>query len=447
MLAADGGGGGYNGHQIYQLMHAPGKFTDSLAEANSAADKLHKLHQEIADELTSLQLSMGESWKGQDAEAAKARMDLFRKSSDEVSTSLQPTRESTQSQHSAFFDSRYKLKPMPPQPDTASGWSWLPGVDDQDDKNAQWQELDRHNRDVYSSYANTSSANGAVIVKEYQPVGEAGTAGADEAGQGTSGSTSRTSATPTVGAGGGGGFAGGGGASYSGATSVSSTPHVNAPAASWNSSPSAPSSVPGGGQYGGTSPIPGTSGGTSPSGYPGGTTPSGYGTGPGGFGPGAGGLGGTGYGAGGFGSSTRGGRGAGADFGPGGGAAFGPVGGGAGGFGGGSGSVGGGAGGAGGSGQGLGAGRAAGVGMPGTGSSGMGGAAAGGAMGGRGGMGAGGMMGGAGAGKGQGGEDKEHQRKYGLDSDDWFRPERDEDGGILRDPLTGMPVVPPVIGE
>ncbi|MGH3520019.1 MAG: hypothetical protein ACRDQ7_22055, partial [Haloechinothrix sp.] len=72
---------------------------------------------------------------------------------------------------------------------------------------------------------------------------------------------------------------------------------------------------------------------------------------------------------------------------------------------------------------------------------------AGGPAAGRGGIGGTGMMGGAGGGRGQGAEDQDHQRKYGLDSDEWFKPERDEDGGILRDPVTGYPVVPPVIGE
>ncbi|MGH3951722.1 MAG: hypothetical protein ACRDSE_21835, partial [Pseudonocardiaceae bacterium] len=57
-----------------------------------------------------------------------------------------------------------------------------------------------------------------------------------------------------------------------------------------------------------------------------------------------------------------------------------------------------------------------------------------------------GMMG-AGAGRGQGGEDSEHQRKYIQENDDLFKPELDENGGIWRDPLTGYPVMPPVIGE
>lgn len=57
-----------------------------------------------------------------------------------------------------------------------------------------------------------------------------------------------------------------------------------------------------------------------------------------------------------------------------------------------------------------------------------------------------GPMGGAGGGRG---EDQEHQRKYIQDSDEWFKPERDEDGGIMRDPTTGFVVLPPggVIGE
>lgn len=426
-----GGGGGYSGHQIYQLMHAPGTFTDSLAEANSAADLLHRLHDEIANELASIHVSMNDSWKGQDAEAAKARMELFRKSSEEASVNLEPSRTSTEHQNSVFWDSRNELKPMPARPEKADPfWPW---DDDQDDKNAAWNELDAHNRQVYTNYWTASTTNSNQIVGEYRPVEEVGSDGGGDTRRGPAESTSRSAATPNVG-GTGGGFSGGGvGSGYHGPTGTSSTPHVNAPAASYTS-PTSPSGVPGVGQYGGTG--------------AGGTAPSGYGTGAGGFGPGAGGLGSTGYGVGGFGASNRGSRsGSGTDFGPGGGAAFGPIG--SGGGAGGAGGYGSGAGGAGqGQGQGMGAGRAAGVGMPGAGAGGgPGGAAAGGAMGGRGGMGGGGMMGGAGAGRGQGGEDKDHQRRYGLDSDDWFKPERDEDGGILRDPVTGMPVVPPVIGE
>lgn len=64
-------------------------------------------------------------------------------------------------------------------------------------------------------------------------------------------------------------------------------------------------------------------------------------------------------------------------------------------------------------------------------------------VGGRGGM--GGVMGGAGAGRGKD-DDKDHKKKYGLTSDEHVAPETDEHGR-LHDPRTGMPVVPPVIGE
>ncbi len=70
------------------------------------------------------------------------------------------------------------------------------------------------------------------------------------------------------------------------------------------------------------------------------------------------------------------------------------------------------------------------------------GAGARGAAGSRGGPGMGGM--GAG-GKGKGEEDKEHQRKYGLEDDSAFDITDDEDGR-LRDPRTGLPPTPPTIG-
>ncbi|MGH3519417.1 MAG: hypothetical protein ACRDQ7_18765, partial [Haloechinothrix sp.] len=61
---------------------------------------------------------------------------------------------------------------------------------------------------------------------------------------------------------------------------------------------------------------------------------------------------------------------------------------------------------------------------------------------------AGGMMGAGGAGRGQGAEDKDHQRRYGLDTElDVDLHVKDEHGERMIDPVTGMPVVPPVIGE
>lgn len=66
---------------------------------------------------------------------------------------------------------------------------------------------------------------------------------------------------------------------------------------------------------------------------------------------------------------------------------------------------------------------------------------------GAGGRGAGGMMGGGGAGKGQGGEDKEHTNRYYQKEELEFQTfEVDEFGQKEIDPITGTPVVPPVIG-
>jgi hypothetical protein len=54
-------------------------------------------------------------------------------------------------------------------------------------------------------------------------------------------------------------------------------------------------------------------------------------------------------------------------------------------------------------------------------------------------------IGGAGAKKGEGAKDEEHQRKYVMDDDDAFQL-TDEAGETVVDPVTGFPVVPPVIG-
>ncbi|KID27978.1 hypothetical protein HQ32_03187 [Prauserella sp. Am3] len=55
-----------------------------------------------------------------------------------------------------------------------------------------------------------------------------------------------------------------------------------------------------------------------------------------------------------------------------------------------------------------------------------------------------GAMGG-GAGRGQGGDDEEHQRQYVVSTDEAFA--LTEDGEVLRDPTTGNVVTPPTIGE
>ncbi len=124
---------------------------------------------------------------------------------------------------------------------------------------------------------------------------------------------------------------------------------------------------------------------------------------------------------------------------------FGPTGG----FGPGGGSPGGGSGGslggrAGGSaGIGAGSGTGSGAGEQAAGRGGANAAAARGAAGAKGSAGMGGM--GAGGGKGKGEEDKEHQRRYGLEDDSAFDITDDEDGR-LRDPRTGLPPTPPTIG-
>lgn len=425
----------YSGQAIFDLMNANGGNTESLQTAQTTAAEFREMHDEVAEELAKIQIMMGEAWVGEAAEAAKKPLTTFREMSATAGTNLEPSRTSFDDQSRVFTESKSKLVAVPDQPEDASMWGFLPGVDSQEDKNNQWNEKNENNYRVYGEYVKATDSNKSYIPQEYPKVdlsfSDPGSGG--QPGDGTS----RASATPTVG-GAASGTGGSYGGNFNGPTSASATPQVNSPAAS----------VGGSGQY-----TPGTnpSGYTPGGGYPGGTAPSGYGSGPGGFGPAAGGLGSAGYGVGGVGGSGRGGRGsAGGEYGAGGGAAFGPIGSGA--AAGGAGAAGaapGGAGGAaGGAGQGLGAGRAAGAGKTGgAGSSGMGGAAAAGGAGGAAGRGMGGGMMGAGAGRGQGGEDSEHQRKYIQDTDDWFKPERDEDGGILRDPVTGMPVVPPVIGE
>lgn len=408
----------YDGQQIWSLMVGNCGTTDTLADAQKTAADFRKMHGDVAEELARIQMEISEAWVGEAGEAAKKPLKTMLEMSGLASTNLEPSRTSFDDQSRAYVDAKGKIAPVPEEPEQAGWWgrnTWF-GTS-QEELDQEWYAKHEANQRVFGEYAAASTTNASAIPAQY-PKPDFSFSEPTESREPGDG-RSRTSGTPNVG--GAGGTGGTFSSGYGGPGSVSSTPQVNAPAAS-----TSPSGVPG-------------SGSTGPSGYPGGTSPSGMpgtgGVGPGGigpggiggFGPGGRNRGGSGAGAGGFAGGAVGG------FGPTGGGGFGPTGGGAG------------AGGAG-AGSGMGAGARSGIAGMGPGAGGMGGAAAGGAAGARGGMG-GGMMGGAGGGRGQGGEDSEHQRKYIQDSDEWFRPERDEDGGILRDPVTGMPVVPPVIGE
>lgn len=430
----------YNGSDIFKRMNANPATTATLDAAQQASDNLRTAHKTLAEKIQSIQTKIDGYWEGESADAAKYSLGPIIMASEVAASDLEISKDALSDQSTAFHGAKNSLRPMEGgEPatsfltDTLSPWDTA-----QEDKANAWKANNEHNIAQYRSYSDSTSSNAGVLPLQYPTFGD-GPGGVPMVDGGGTGVERRGTATPQVG--GTGGAGGGTGTSgYGGPGSVGGyTPPVGGSGDSPGGGGSAQITPPS--QFTppqGTNPA-GVGTGVGPIGTgagSGSTTPAGYtsgsGTGSGGFGPGAGGLAAFG------GASARDrGRGAGA-----GGAAaaggFGPVGGA-------FGPTGGGAGAAGGSGQGLGAGARAGIGgMPATGTP-AGGGIAGGAGGARGGMG-GGMMG-AGGGRGQGGEDKEHQRKYGLDSDDWFKPERDEDGGILRDPVTGMPVVPPVIGE
>lgn len=419
---------GYNGSDIYRRMHANPSTTATLNEAKGASEDLKTAHKDLADEIRRIQTKIDEYWVGESADAAKYSLGPIIQASDDAASTLGSSKTVLNNQSESFTRTQGSLKPMEGgEPDVSWYQKGIWWESDAEESARKWNENNQHNINQYRTYDTSTRSNINTMPTAYPTLGDSFN-GVPLTREGGGEVGSRGTGTPSVGGSTGGSL--GSGSGYGGMTGTSGTPHVNAPAASAGA---------GSGQY--TSSAGGY---TSPQGTtPGGTTPAGYGSGPYG-GPGAGGLGSTPYGAGGFGGADRARRGSGTDFGAGGGAAaFGPIGGG-----GAAGGVAGGAGGgAGGAGQGLGAGRATGAGMPSSAGGGgaVGAGGPGGAGAGRGGMG-GGMMG-AGAGRGGGDDDKEHQRKYGLDSDEWFNPERDEDGGILRDPVTGMPVVPPVIGE
>lgn len=425
----------YSAQEIWARMVGNCGTTDALTMAQDAAADFRTMHDEVAEELARIQREIEQAWTGEAGEAAKKPLQTLREMSALAATNLEPSRTSFTQQSEAYLAAKGDIQPVPDGPEEAGWWgrnTWF-GTS-QETLNQEYDAKLQVNYEAFNKYVTATSTNSQWIPTEYPKPDLA--FGDDLGGSEATRPDSRSAGTPSVGGGtSASAFGGGSGGAGYGGGSVSSTPQVNAPSGSgWSGG----SSAAGAG-------VSGAAGATSPAGSAGATSPSGV-AGPGGTGvPGVGGFG-SGGEYGGYGTGSRDRRGVGGSagavggfaaaggFGPGGG--FGPTGGGAGAGSAGSGGSG--------SGSGLGAGGRAGVGAMGSSAGGgFGGAAGPGA--GRGAMG-GGMMGAGGAG-GRGDDDKEHQRRYIQDSDEWFRPERDEDGGILRDPLTGMPVVPPVIGE
>ncbi|GAA5105363.1 hypothetical protein [Haloechinothrix salitolerans] len=438
-----------SGYEIYRRVNPRADFEHALGNGAQAFGDLHKSHYEVDTELSRIVKSLGDAWKGEAAEAAKAEMmELQKVSATVAKANMEPAQYSYDDESSSHASLRNGLHPVDAEPEEAGWYGVLPGFDSQEDKNAQWQADNQHNINEYDKFYSRSQQNQRLMNEPFPEIkigddvnsGDKGRTGGVAGGGGaTSPSSSGSGSAPTAASGYGGGAYGGG--SYS-----TSAPQVQSPAGA-------------GGYYGGTSPAGSGGSVTGPSAtgpstglppgaerlpdgsirypdgtirYPDGTvrTPDGRLIRPG--------------------STTTSGLGtgrprSGADggYGPGGAAGPGLAGGAVAGGGAAAGSA------SGMAGQPLGGGKAAGA-MPSQGAAPGGMAAKGGAGFGPGRGGMGGMMGGAGAGRGQGGDDDgEHQDKYYIkqEMDPGLHVEYDEHGEKLVDESTGFTVVPPVIGE
>ncbi|MDV6012303.1 hypothetical protein [Haloechinothrix sp. LS1_15] len=455
----DRGATGYTGAQIYRLMTTDDQFGGTLATGQDTASQARAAQQEAAEELAWVHGSVGQSWRGEAAEAFKAKLDRVRNRSALAASKVEPSNPSMGGQNDAFSRTRHEVVEVPDQPDDPNWFvrntGWTMGfMDSAEDKRAEWEQTNQHNIEAYERYRNTSQLNWDMIERDYSE-GSGDNAGSGGSGYtlssaaGTPGGGGLPTATPTaagMGAGGG-AYGGSGAAGASGGSAVApGVPGVPAGAVG---------GAVGGGAGGGTGAGAGVgSGGVRlPDGsirYPDGSIrrPDGSLVRPDGTvippsGTSASGVGGAGGRSGG-------------DFGPvGSGAVAGGAGMAAGGLaaGGAAGARPGGAAGAGGAGGMAGAGALSGQGGFGPTGSGAAGAAGGGAGGGAA-AGArapmGGMMGaGAGGRGGQGGEDDTHQRKFIQDEqlDTGLPVVRDEHGEKEYDPVTGMVIIDGVIGE
>ncbi|SNR48704.1 hypothetical protein SAMN06265360_10781 [Haloechinothrix alba] len=432
-------GHGLSGAEIYKKITEDGRFTDSLGEGEATARDLHSRHMDISDELASLHRTVDEVWRGESAEAFKAKLDQIRNRSAETAAAVSPSSFSMSSQNGSFDRVYNEVEPVEGTIEEATGgdWrdyvSWTQLVDSKEEQREAWREKDAKNRQAYSAYATESGENQVRISQERDyPDPDKDSSGSSKSSGGTTAPSSVTqpgTTAPT--ASGGAGTTAPAGAAPAGSGGSTAAPGVGGTGAAGGGTAGSGGAAGGagaGGRQGGVR-LPDGSirypDGTirrpdgslvRPDGTvipPSGTSASGVGAGraAGDFGP-------TGSGAGGAGGMVAGGMagagGAAAGGGPGGAGAY--------------------------SGQGqfgpTGSGGAAGA------AGGQAGAGGGRAMG-------GGMMGAGGGRGGQGGGDEEHERKFVQDEqlDSGLPVMRDEHGEKEYDPVTGMVIIDGVIGE
>ncbi|GAB3565752.1 hypothetical protein GCM10027445_11530 [Amycolatopsis endophytica] len=372
---------------------------------------------------------MREGWTGSASDIASQSVTQLAATHTDAATAMKTANDLIENQSQAFFDTKNKVVPVPEVPemppsikeilgDSDGGWSQAARV-------AAANSASKQNVEAMTSWSTTSGDNGARMPTTYGTL-DAGVLGVTQGGTQPGGDigSGATSNGPSLG--GTGGASRGGGAVTGGTSSLSGGAPYQAPtgqipvdgrtvASDAAYTPPAPGSyspnVPQQGGHGGSYGTPNGYGmpggyGNNP-GYPGGAVPRG-GTAQGGgrFGGGAGG--------GSYGRGGSAGGGAGRGFGPGG-SGSNPLT----------------------DGKRFGAGNTAAAGE----SFGRGAGAAGrnGTAGSPGGM-------GAGAGnRGKGEDDGEHQRKYIVDEDEHFQLTAEGEKAV--DPITGMTVSPPVLGQ
>ncbi|MFD4194497.1 PPE domain-containing protein [Amycolatopsis thermoflava] len=416
--------GAMSGQQIYEnFYNAPGPV--GLQNAQHGVRTVMKKYEVRSRQITSLIGAMEEGWTGSGADAAKHSVSALAVAHSGAAAAMKTANDLIESQSQAFFDTKNKVVPVPEVPQTPPALKEIIGDSNGDlsqmVKVAAANAAAKQNVEAMQSWSTTSGDNGAKMPTTYGTL-DAGVLGVTQGAQPGGGvdiQNKPTSDGPRFG--GAGGASRGGGGVTGGTSSLSGpyqAPAGQIPADGRTVASDAAYAPPAAASYSPPQQGAGNYGTPTAYGVPGYGSTAGYrGANPAG-GPGAwAGRGGVGSGRG----FSAGGAGRGGGFSAGRAGGFGP--------------------GSGGNplsdGKRFGAGNPAAAGE----SFGRGGGAAG-----RGGAaGSPGAMGAGAGNRGKGEDDGEHQRKYIVDEDEHFQLTAEGEKAV--DPVTGMTVSPPVLGQ
>lgn len=162
----------YTGAQIFELMNSNCSTTETLDQAQVASHRLEVAHTELADALMAAEGRVNTFWSGAGADSASNGFKPLIDASHRGAEGMHEARLSMYDQNEVFHRVRGNLRPLPQQRPGCDGLTDVLsiGASDAEIAAAKWDDDNRHNIQQYDTYSTTTDSNRTRLVKHYDPV-------------------------------------------------------------------------------------------------------------------------------------------------------------------------------------------------------------------------------------------------------------------------------------